>query len=140
MRKTRFRKHGNSRKRISRITRNGIYIHSIRDPYKHQQYLSEAFHQSEDISILREQAKLIEAKLEQINKKLKKYNNKTNTKLVAYIDQGRCTGCTRCVACCPYNAISINNNVAEIVQTKCQGCGLCVTECKKGAITLKNLN
>lgn len=51
-----------------------------------------------------------------------------------------CRGCiaTRCIQCCPKDAIQIVNHRAEIDHSKCVSCGKCVSACPYSAIT-KNL-
>ncbi|MBN2347422.1 MAG: Fe-S cluster domain-containing protein [Bacteroidales bacterium] len=45
-----------------------------------------------------------------------------------------CTGCTKCFKVCPYEAITMNNNLAFIDADKCKLCRKCVPECPTNAI------
>ncbi len=45
-----------------------------------------------------------------------------------------CTGCTKCFKVCPFDAITMNNNLAFIDSEKCKLCRKCVTECPTDAI------
>ncbi len=45
-----------------------------------------------------------------------------------------CTGCTKCFKVCPFEAITIENNLAFIDSEKCRLCRKCVTECPTSAI------
>lgn len=45
-----------------------------------------------------------------------------------------CTGCTKCFKVCPYDAITMGNNLAFIDSEKCKLCRKCVTECPTDAI------
>ncbi|MFO7656870.1 MAG: Fe-S cluster domain-containing protein [Bacteroidales bacterium] len=45
-----------------------------------------------------------------------------------------CTGCTKCFKVCPYDAITMNNNLAFIDSEKCRLCRKCVPECPTNAI------
>ena len=60
--------------------------------------------------------------------------------LVATVDTAACTGCTTCVATCPYDAISMitcdDAAVATISAAICKGCGGCVPICAEDAIDL----
>jgi ferredoxin len=48
-----------------------------------------------------------------------------------------CNGCGSCDDCCPFNALSMGDEVAMVDQAKCMGCGVCEDICPIGAISLK---
>lgn len=45
-----------------------------------------------------------------------------------------CIGCGKCQKICPFEAISVSNNLAYIDFTKCKLCRKCVSECPTSAI------
>ena len=45
-----------------------------------------------------------------------------------------CTGCTKCLKVCKFEAITIENNLAFIDSNACKMCRKCSTECPTGAI------
>jgi len=45
-----------------------------------------------------------------------------------------CIGCSKCFKVCPYEAITMENNLAFIDAEKCKLCRKCVTECPTSAI------
>lgn len=55
--------------------------------------------------------------------------------IYSVIDEDLCAGCKVCIAVCPYEAISFNEEkkVSEIQETLCKGCGACVAACASGA-------
>ena len=54
----------------------------------------------------------------------------------AVVDEALCTGCHRCVARCPMEAISVTDRLARVDESRCIGCGLCATTCPVSAVTL----
>jgi len=66
--------------------------------------------------------------------------NHTSLKIggvVASIDKTACVGCGVCVACCPYQAIDLDEDGKAVVnQVTCKGCGTCVASCRSGAADL----
>ncbi|MHA2496821.1 MAG: 4Fe-4S binding protein, partial [Candidatus Hodarchaeales archaeon] len=60
--------------------------------------------------------------------------------VVAKVEDYLCTGCNTCVPMCPYQAISLNEELgkAEVNQASCEGCGICVVACPTGATKLSN--
>jgi electron transfer flavoprotein alpha subunit len=53
------------------------------------------------------------------------------------IDEKTCTGCGACLEVCPYDALSLENDLA-VVNEKCTFCGACVEDvCPVDAITLE---
>lgn len=53
------------------------------------------------------------------------------------IDEDRCSGCGLCVNICPYNAVTMKDNIAKINTILCRGCGSCAAICPSGAATLR---
>jgi ferredoxin len=45
-----------------------------------------------------------------------------------------CIGCSKCFKVCPYEAITMENNLAYIDPVKCRLCRKCVVECPTDAI------
>ncbi|MFW9914750.1 MAG: 4Fe-4S binding protein [Candidatus Thorarchaeota archaeon] len=60
--------------------------------------------------------------------------------IVAKVDEYLCTGCNTCVPMCPYQAISLNEEIgkAEVNEASCEGCGICIVACPTGATKLTN--
>jgi heterodisulfide reductase subunit A len=58
----------------------------------------------------------------------------------AIIEEEFCSGCKTCIALCPYNAISFNEEkkVSFINEALCKGCGTCAAACPSGAITSRH--
>ena len=49
-----------------------------------------------------------------------------------------CIGCGKCFKVCPFEAITLENNLAYIDFNKCRMCTKCVAECPTGAIHAVN--
>ena len=52
--------------------------------------------------------------------------------------EAACIGCSKCFKVCPFEAITINNNLAYIDSQKCRLCRKCVSECPTSAIVELN--
>ena len=60
---------------------------------------------------------------------------------VAEINPLRCTGCSVCVAVCPYQAIDLDEKgQARVNEAACKGCGTCVASCRSGAAMLQGFS
>ncbi len=58
----------------------------------------------------------------------------------AVIDEEHCSGCKTCLALCPYNAISFDDEkkLAVINEALCKGCGTCAAACPSAAIVSRH--
>jgi ferredoxin len=68
------------------------------------------------------------------------------TRYQARVDGVRCNACGRCVARCPFKAITLKKQVNEqerasirIDADLCRGCGVCSTRCREEAISMVKL-
>ena len=61
-------------------------------------------------------------------------------RVVALIDEGRCIGCTHCMAACPVDAIiGAHLFMHTVIATECTGCELCVAPCPVDCISLQEV-
>lgn len=60
--------------------------------------------------------------------------------LIAFVDEGICSGCGICVEICPYEAREIDKTkgVSIVHGALCQGCGACISACPNFACELRN--
>ncbi|NKI72872.1 electron transport complex subunit RsxB [Dickeya sp. CFBP 2040] len=59
---------------------------------------------------------------------------------VAWIDEGNCIGCTKCIQACPVDAIvGTTRAVHTVIRDLCTGCNLCVAPCPTDCIELRPL-
>ena len=55
---------------------------------------------------------------------------------ISQIDTSLCTVCEKCVAACPFNALSLEGKDIRFDWERCMGCGVCTGQCSLGAISL----
>jgi heterodisulfide reductase subunit A len=60
--------------------------------------------------------------------------------LIAFVDEGTCSGCGICVEICPYEAreIDARRGISVVHSALCQGCGACIAACPNFACELRN--
>ncbi len=60
--------------------------------------------------------------------------------LIAFVDEGICSGCGICVEICPYEAreMDIHQRISIVHSALCQGCGACIASCPNNACELRN--
>lgn len=58
-------------------------------------------------------------------------------KMVAFIDEQQCIGCTLCLQACPVDAIlGAAKHMHTVIRSECTGCELCVAPCPVGCIKM----
>jgi quinol-cytochrome oxidoreductase complex cytochrome b subunit len=57
------------------------------------------------------------------------YLAKKESLVPAQVDPANCNGCGRCVADCPYEAITLSAAKASVLAERCAGCGICAGAC-----------
>jgi len=60
--------------------------------------------------------------------------------LIAFVDEGICSGCGICVEICPYEAreMDVRRGISVVHSALCQGCGACIASCPNFACELRN--
>ena len=60
--------------------------------------------------------------------------------LIAFVDEGICSGCGICVEICPYEAREMDphRGISMVHTALCQGCGACIAACPNFACELRN--
>ncbi len=62
--------------------------------------------------------------------------NMVSSGFVAAVDAENCTGCGLCTDKCPFEAITLSDDVATVNRSKCMGCGVCQGQCAFEAVAL----
>lgn len=59
-------------------------------------------------------------------------------RLVAYINEVECIGCTKCIPPCPVDAIlGASKQMHIVIKDECTGCELCIAPCPVNCITMQ---
>ncbi len=60
--------------------------------------------------------------------------------LIAFVDEGVCSGCGICVEICPYEAREMDphRGISMVHSALCQGCGACIAACPNFSCELRN--
>jgi heterodisulfide reductase subunit A len=60
--------------------------------------------------------------------------------MTAEVNENLCSGCKICVALCPYEAVSIEEETkcSKVNEVLCKGCGVCVASCPTGSMKAKH--
>ena len=76
------------------------------------------------------------------------FNSVNTSNFIPEINSDSCTGCGKCVAICPVEAMTLvsandpeksKKKKASLNKDICLGCGLCVRACQEGSLKLKSL-
>ncbi len=87
---------------------------------------------------------LLQGQTEELRRRLAEVNERIEhiqqapaaSKLLAFVENRKCTGCGACLAACPRSAITIVDSRAHIDGSLCDGCGRCVEVCPTKALVL----
>ncbi len=67
------------------------------------------------------------------------YGQTLSTRLVAYIREEECIGCTKCIQACPVDAIvGASGMMHTVLAADCTGCDLCVAPCPVDCIEMRD--
>lgn len=53
------------------------------------------------------------------------------------VNSSTCFGCAACIALCPVNALSLQNDLAIVNQDTCTLCELCIPSCPVFALSIE---
>jgi uncharacterized Fe-S center protein len=54
----------------------------------------------------------------------------------ARVDAARCKGCGKCAPMCPFEALTLVDDVCVVDEARCMGCGVCEAACAQEAMLL----
>ena len=67
-------------------------------------------------------------------------NGQETPRVVAFVDEAWCIGCTLCIKACPVDAIVGSNKLMHtVIESYCTGCELCIPVCPVDCIVLANV-
>ena len=70
----------------------------------------------------------------------RKYGIADAPRAVAWIDEGRCIGCAKCILACPVDAIvGAPRFMHTVLADECNGCELCIPPCPVDCIEMRTL-
>ena len=71
---------------------------------------------------------------------MQKDSHEENPRLVAFIREAECIGCTKCIDACPVDAIlGSAKHMHTVIAAECIGCKLCVSPCPIDCIDMITL-